>query len=57
MMGSYNEPQYCNRDHCIDHAVVTKNLFFAGVGSDNVSNYSKSGDNENVHFWMSEKSK
>jgi len=56
VMGSYNEAEEADSHYCSDHAYVPEWFFFARVVSNNVGNYSKAWEDEDVYFRMSEES-
>lgn len=56
MVCPYNEAQEANGHYCSDYAHVSKGFFFPGVIGYDVGDYSKSREDENVHFGVPEES-
>ena len=56
MVGPYDKAKEADGHYCSDHAHVAERFFFTRVVCDDVRNYTKAGEDENVDFGVSEES-
>ena len=56
VVGSHDKAKEADGHHCPDHAHVAERLFFARVVCDDVRDYTKAGEDQNVDFGVTKES-